>query len=247
MLLRKHKPKQEEEGGEGAPLWIISFADMMSLRMAFFVMLSTFSGFGPSEAEKLQRAVHATLAPNYGGWRSQYSRTAVGAQAPAAGQLSKGSEKPTLQETQGQGLMKETQASEFRRRKVFLVESKTVFWGAGTTLSPGGRDFLDTLASFAAQMPGRIVISENGPVNQRTADGEQRTEEGAVVRPPSSVVRASSSDVALLRATTVLHYLTTRGIPKGRCSVGVRGMSPDQSFEKERMLEIVLLDASVYQ
>ncbi len=233
MLHRRHNVKQEEEGGEGAPLWIISFADMMSLLMAFFVMLSTFSGFGPSEAEKLQRAVRATLAPNYGGWRPHYSRTAVGAQAPAAGQLSKGSEKPTLQDTQGQGLMKETQASDFRKRKVFLVESKTVFWGAGTTLSPGGRGFLDTLASFASQVPGRIVISENGPASQKAQDGGQRT--------------ALSSDVALLRATTVLHYLTTCGIPKGRCSVGVRGMSPDQSLEKERMLEIVLLDASVYQ
>ncbi len=247
MLHRRHNVKQEEEGGEGAPLWIISFADMMSLLMAFFVMLSTFSGFGPSEAEKLQRAVRATLAPNYGGWRPHYSRTAVGFQAPAAGQLNKGSEKPTLQDTQGQGLMKEAQASEFRKRKVFLVESKTLFWGAGTALSPAGCDFLDTLASFAMQVPGRIVISENGPVDQRIEDRGQTTEDGGQKRAPSSVVRPPSSDVGLLRATTVLRYLTTRGIPKDRCSVGVRGMSPEQSFEKERMLEIVLLDASVYQ
>ena len=225
----KHKPKQEEESGEGAPLWIISFADMMSLLMAFFVMLSTFSGFGPSEAEKLQRAVHATLAPNYGGWRPHYARTALGSQAPAAGQIGKGSEKPTLQDTRGQGLLKESQASEFRKRKVFLIESKTVFWGTGTTLSPGGRDFLDTLASFAVQVPGRIVISENVPADQRTED------------------RLPSSDSTLLRAAAALNYLTTRAIPKDRCSVAMRGMSPPQSFEKERMLEIVLLDASVYQ
>jgi hypothetical protein len=229
----KHKPPQEESG-EGAPLWIISFADMMSLLMAFFVMLSTFSGFGPSEAEKLQHAVKATLAPNYyGGWRPQYARTAVGSQAPAAGQLDKGSEKPTLQETQGQGLLNETQAGEFRTRKIFLVESKTVFWGAGTTLSPSGRDFLDTLASFAAQVPGRLVLSENGPRSPGPQDPGQRT--------------APSSDMELLRAATALNYLTTRGIPKDRCSLAARGMSPEQSFGTERMLEIVLLDASVYQ
>jgi outer membrane protein OmpA-like peptidoglycan-associated protein len=218
----KHKPKQEEESGEGAPLWIISFADMMSLLMAFFVMLSTFSGFGPSEAEKLQKTVRATLAPNYyGGWHAQPPRAAMGSQAPAAGQLEKGSEKPTLEETQGKGLMKETPSGDFRTRKIFLVESKTVFWGAGTTLSPGGRDFLDTLASFAGKMTGRLVISEDGP--------------GANV------------EQGLLRAIASLNYLTTKGIPKDRCSVAARGMSPDQSFETERMLEIVLLDASVYQ
>ncbi|MCX5645673.1 MAG: hypothetical protein NTZ17_13505 [Phycisphaerae bacterium] len=215
------KPKQEEERGEGAPLWIISFADMMSLLMAFFVMLSTFSSFGPSDAEKLQKVASATLAANVGGWHKQRSRATVGGQSPAAGQLGKGSEKPTLQEKQGKGMMKEAQAGDFRTRKVFLIESKTVFWGAGTTLSPSGRDFLDTLASFLAKMPDRIVISESGP-------GED-------------------SDQGFLRAADALNYLTSKGITKDRCSIAAKGMSPDRRFETQRLLEVVLLSASVYQ
>jgi hypothetical protein len=38
----KKQPPQEESG-EKAPLWIISFADMISLLMAFFVMLQTMA------------------------------------------------------------------------------------------------------------------------------------------------------------------------------------------------------------
>ncbi len=222
MARGKHKPKQEEESVEGAPLWIISFADMMSLLMAFFVMLSTFSGFGPAEAEKLQRTVKAVLAPNYyGGWYTPYPRTAMGAQAMAAGQLEKGSEKPTLQETQGDGLLKETPAGDFRSRKIFLIESKSVFWGAGTTLSPGGRDFLDTLASFVSKIPDRLVICEDGP--------------------------GQDDPQGLVRAAWVLNYLADKGISKDRCSIAARGMSPDQSFQPQRMLEIALLSASVYR
>ena len=223
------KPKQEEEGGESAPLWMISFADMMSLLMAFFVMLSTFSGFGPSEAEKLQKVAKSTLAANGGGWHKQRSNTAVGSQAPAAGQFGKGSEKPTLQEEQGAGLLKETQAGDFRTRKIFLIESNTVFWGAGTTLSPSGREFLDTLASFAAKIPDRVVISETGREKDATPGQEPATDPG------------------LVRAAAVLNYLTRKGLAKDRCSLAARGMSPDRSFQAQRMLEIALLSASVYQ
>jgi outer membrane protein OmpA-like peptidoglycan-associated protein len=40
--MKKHSAPPEEKG-ETAPLWIISFADMISLLMAFFVMLLTMS------------------------------------------------------------------------------------------------------------------------------------------------------------------------------------------------------------
>jgi chemotaxis protein MotB len=216
------RKQQEGEGGEGAPLWIISFADMISLLMAFFVMLSTFSGFGPGEKVKLRRVAKAALAPNYyGGWFKYPPRGAMGPEAVATGQAEKGSEKPTLEGSQGTGMLAETEPADFRTRKVFLIESKKVFWAAGTTLSRDGRGFLNILASFVNSVSGRIVISENGP-------GE-------------------NSELGILRAIVVVKYLSSKGISKNRFSIGTKGMLPEENFKAERMLEIALLDKSTYK
>jgi hypothetical protein len=217
----KQKPP-EEESGEGAPLWIISFADMMSLLMAFFVMLSTFSGFGPNEAEKLKSATSAMLAPNfYGGWYKNPPRARLGHQMVAAGQIEKGSEKPTLEEATGAALLAETEAKDFKTRKVFLTESKKVFWGGGTALSADGRDFLNTLAAFVKSVQDRIIISESGP--------------------------GDDSELGMLRAIVIVEYLGGKGIAKSRCSIAARGMLPNENLKNERMLEISLLEEGTYK
>lgn len=223
MAHKKQEPKQEEESVEGAPLWIISFADMMSLLMAFFVMLSTFSSFGPAETAKLHKAVKATLmADYYGGWFRSQPHGAMGPQSLAAGQLAKGSEKPTLEEGPGHGLLGESQPEDFRTRRIFVVESRDVFWGAGVTLSAKGRDYLDTLATFSHNVPDRLVISESGP--------------------------GDDAELGLRRAIVIVKYLAGRGIPTSRCSIGAAGMRPDEEEPgAQRKLEIALLEESAYQ
>jgi hypothetical protein len=209
--------QQEEESGEGAPLWIISFADMISLLMAFFVMLTTFSGFGPKESAKLRKVITAALAPNFfGGLYKNPPLEAMGHQMVATGQAEKGSEKPTLEEATGSGSLAETGQKDFRDHKVFVIESKKAFWASGTTLSTEGRDFLCNLGLFVSRVPGRIAVSEVGPGN--------------------------NPDIGILRAIAVVEYLGSQGVPKSSCSIGTRATLPETNSKSERILEITLLD-----
>ncbi|MCX5633815.1 MAG: hypothetical protein NTW93_09120 [Phycisphaerae bacterium] len=210
--------QQEEESCESAPLWMISFADMASLLMAFFVMLTTFASFGPAESERLTGIGKIALLANYG-WFKSPPKTAIGPKTMASAKTKQGSEKPTLQESSdGRGLT-ETEPKNFRTNKVFLLESRIAFWANGTVLSREGRNFFNNLASFVSKVPSRIIISESGPDN--------------------------NIDFGISRAVVVLKYLVEKGISADYCNISAQGMSPAENFEKERMLEIVLLDKGV--
>jgi len=219
MAEEKQKPP-EEEGGEGAPLWIISFADMISLLMAFFVMLSTFSSFGPAEAAKLTNIGGAALSPNFG-WHSKQPRESMGKRAQTTGQTEEGSEKPTLENQPNGKSIAPKESKDFRTHKIFLIESKKIFWSDGMTLSADGRKFLNTFASFAKKLPGRIVLSENGPGND--------------------------AEIGIYRSIVVVEHLRRNGISKDRCNIAAKGTLPDENFKTERMLEITLLDESTYK
>jgi chemotaxis protein MotB len=211
------KPKPQEESGEGAPLWIISFADMISLLMAFFVMLTTFSGFGPKESAKLRKVITSALAPNYyGGWFQNPSRGGMGRQMVATGQSEKGSEKPTLEEAAGSGSLAETLTKDFKSHKVFLIESKKAFWANGTSLSTEGQDFLNNLGLLISRATGRIAVSETGPGN--------------------------NPDGGIIRAIAVIEYLSSKGIDKSRCGIATTATTPQTNSSPQRMLEIVLLE-----
>jgi outer membrane protein OmpA-like peptidoglycan-associated protein len=145
----------------------------------------------------------------------------MGPQSLAAGQLAKSSEKPTLEEGPGNGLLGESRPDDFRTRKIFVVESKEIFWAAGVTLSAGGREYLDTLTTLAGNLPDRLVVSEDGP--------------------------GDDPELGLRRAVVVVKYLADRGIAADRCSIGAAGMRPQEEPGAERTLEVVLLDESAYK
>jgi len=223
----------EPDEAPGAPEWMVTFSDCMTLLLTFFVLLLSFSSFDEKVFRKLQASFFKAL-PGVN-QSEEASRDAVlpTEQIEETPELVKGSEKPTLIKGLKDNLKEDT-PTDFRSRKVFSISSERIFWGRGTLISAEGRRIMTKMASFLKEVPTRVVVSENGPASE---EGAER--------------------LGLPRAWAVMKYLTTEhNLNKKWFSISaactlaqgsLRSGEPARaSTEPERIVEIVLLERSIY-
>jgi chemotaxis protein MotB len=240
---RANKQVEPDEAA-GAPEWMVTFSDCMTLLLTFFVLLLSFSSFDELTVMKLSKSFFkAFSSASSVSKRDKDSLLKPVRSVVPIPDLYKGSEKPTLVTGLADRLKEETEPSDFYRRRVFSISSKKIFCGKSTVISPEGRSIMATMASFLKEVPSRIVISENGPAD----------------------VEGGGYYFGLPRAWAVLEYLTTKqSLDRKRFSISSistlagfpRSGVPQESLgsdeialtrpEPERTVEIVLLERSIY-
>ena len=244
MWHRSRRRQAEGDEAAGAPEWMVTFSDCMTLLLTFFVLLLSFSSFDENIFDELNiNFFEGRPSVGQQSRKSQEDKDAFlpTRQIDASQSVIVGSEKPTLARGLEDNLKEETESVDFHRRKVFLISSKRIFWGKGSVVSSEGRVVMATMASFLKETPARVVISENGPVDD---EGSRR--------------------FGLLRAWAVVEYLTREqnldkkwfsiaasslaGFPRSEVpQEGPRSDKPaPKGSESERTVEIVLLERSIY-
>ncbi len=218
----REQRKVEEEPQAGAPEWMITFSDCMTLLLTFFVLLLSFAGF----SEKTFKGIGTSLgnALSSVGTKQKYEEDSMwrNQQVKHREKLTKGTEVRTLTEEDTGNYMTEDKPLDFRNLKVFTVPSSIVFWGSGSVITKTGHERLDAFVIFLKSTPNRVVISENGP------DAKSRT-------------------LGISRAWAVLDYMTTKkGVDKNAFSITASSTTRNPS-KVQRMLEITFLERNIYE
>ncbi len=230
-MARQNKQVESDEA-PGAPEWMVTFSDCMTLLLTFFVLLLSFSSFENKVFRKLQMIFMEDMPEVSKSEKKNKDSVLPVKEIQTAVDLLEGSEKPTLNQGLDNNLRKETPV-DFRSRKMFSISSEKIFWGDGVLISSEGRRIMTQMASFLNEVPSHVVISENGHAIE---EGTER--------------------LGLSRAWAVIEYLTTgKNLDKNWFSVSAgstldRGdIGSDElnhtSLKSERTLEIVLL-RSIY-
>lgn len=217
--------RTETDEQQGAPEWMVTFSDCMTLLLTFFVLLLSFSSFDDKVHRQLKETMFMNLPSIYKEVKRQRDALAQEEQIVPQKELEKGSEKPTLQQGPSGSLEARSESRSFRDLKVFMISSDSVFWGTGSLITPDGQTVLATLARFLERMPGRIVVAESGPVT-----------------------RSEGAGIGLERSWAVLQHLVDKErFDQDRLSIAAASTVPaGGEFKGDgRRLEIVLLERSV--
>lgn len=232
--MARNGKKTEEDDMAGAPEWMVTFSDCMTLLLTFFVLLLSFSSFDNRVFRRLKVIYSRGLTTITPSIRSDRDALTYIPPIIHVSDLDKGSEKPTLEIGNEDGLLKSTAPYNLNRGMVFILPSNKLFWGNGIAISNQGRNIIDTLALFLTGVSHRIVISEHGATNDPT-----------------------SESLSLQRSWAVMNYLTTKkNLDKKRFNISSASTfsktgnenadSYSGTVETERTVEIVLLARNIY-
>ncbi len=232
-------PPPPDDQKAGAPEWMTTFADLMSLLLTFFVLLLSFSNMEIVKFRQMAGSMREAF-----GMKSplDISNTPMGVQVmpmPSPSYTKTTEKVPSnlmtvkLREVLEKENMEKSGNIEVTERGVTLrLDGDAVFETGKVALKAGALKLLDRLAEIAATSPGQIEV------------------EGHTDNVPMRSARYPSNwELSAARAGSAVRYLTGKGLPAQRLkAIGfgdTRPLVPNDSKEnraKNRRVEFLFVN-----
>jgi chemotaxis protein MotB len=246
--MARRKPKLAEEPKADLGRWLLTYADMITLLMLFFIILYSLSSVNQAKFTEMQTAFQSVF--NGGNFTIFDTRTAGGAgvlQGLSPGQRVQSKQSGRNSGTGGTSAIRDQATSTLQNLiksgKVTLIPTENgfaislvsdLYFDTGSaTLQPGAMPVLQEVADFLGQIPNSIVVeghTDNIPPDLR--------------RWPGGNWQLSSD-----RAVAVLQTLEDYGMPEERLSAASYGSTrPVQSNDTaegrafNRRVDIVVVE-----
>jgi hypothetical protein len=219
----------------GAPEWMVTFSDCMTLLLTFFVLLLSFSSFDDKVFSKMESAFSEGLASLGVRASKEYDALTTMPRFVYNEEPIEGSTKPTVDGQYESNPSEKLDFLDFQNQKVFLVPSDKIFLGMGIRMSPHGRQMLADVGALLKSVPNRVVVSEH------------------------AVEDAGGSDtIGLKRAWEATQFIAgSVNLDKTRFSISSAGTMAEGRLRDSglfaanprtsRVLEIVILERSTYR
>jgi len=233
----------EEETPEGAPEWMVTYGDMVTLLLCFFVLL-----FSMSKVEKDKfEAIASSLKSAIGKDQVPEAGTQMGLAMKASGEAAK----PNAVDELGGMVQKETEKID-SEVKEFIFANKL---GGQVKTKADEKGYIVTISDIILFMPGKAVIEDGAyPLLEKIKDILQRFPYNVRVEghtdntPIKNEYYPSNWELSSSRACEVVRFFIDKGIPPERLSAEgfseYRPVKPNDTVEgraSNRRVEIVFV------
>ena len=165
--------ERTDSGGGGAPAWMATFADMMSLLLTFFVLLLSFATMDIVKFKDAMGSIQQALGflPT-GTGVFQHTQVPTDFEKPMATSISKDTNEILSEELKSiikeQGLEDEIEVENSKRGVILRVRGRVFFEPGAAELKPQSYPILEKIAELMKRFPYRVSIeghTDNIPVS----------------------------------------------------------------------------------
>jgi chemotaxis protein MotB len=212
----------EEDPPAGVPEWIVTYGDMMSLLLTFFIMLvslselKTDSGHMRMMLDAIREAFGAELG-DFGAPGSSSQRTSILDKLKSLGAQSRGGTKKSSPDSAGAGGPNRP-VNSMAQGTVVSLGGPAFFPGFDSTLNEPLKKQLETIVQVVADKPNRIELRGHASPEPLPA--------GAAYR--------DQLDLSFARAHAVALYLIERGIDPRRLLISAAGDTEPRKLTRNR-------------
>jgi chemotaxis protein MotB len=195
LLAAEDEPRAEH----GSPLWVITFSDMVTLMLCFFVLLLSFASTDSDSFRSAAGSVRQAFGAARPVAPEQQPAAAATELGPAAESAAPAATPATLERVRSflteRGLNDAVDVIESPRGVVLRAKDRVLFATAEADLKPEGLAVLDTVTALSFGFDGRLSV-------------EGHSDD----RPIQSTRFPSNWELSSARAGAVLRYLLEQGV-----------------------------------
>lgn len=231
--------RKKSGGGDEGPAWLITFSDLMTLLLTFFVLLLSMAVID----ERAKRVVIGSVSQAFG-FTSQVTNPLAEDAAnkrhepgPVQGPTD---DLAALRDMVYDDVSKDLDFRENKYVQILSINDEVLFTPGGTVLSPEGEMLLDRIVPYLQAMRYPLLVAGH------TASRRDEEREGYSVDLAAAGMD-STWPLSFDRALSVYRHLTGRGIPPSNLSLEAFGQfharytnNTPEGRRKNRRVDLVL-------
>lgn len=231
-------PVEEDDAPPGVPEWVVTYGDMMSLLLTFFIMLVSLSEMKQdADIRAMLDSIRESFGPTAqvisGVPGSSLMKTSMFKHKHSSGMRSEGGVKKASREGEGPSGA-EKSVRRLNHGMVVTLGGPTMFERFSAELSPDLKESIEILTDVIRDRPNKIVIRGHASPEPLPKDAEF----------------ADQFELSFARATAVAEYLISLGIERERMIVSAAGDTEPRLLTRNttdqrlnRRVDVFLIDS----